>query len=92
MITGRDARCIVTDDEELLQEYCYDVVSGIALRWQVIDEGVTSVTAIEVFEPTSQDLAPAGPVEVGPAMEAGTPAGWISARSTSVTSIWTTWS
>lgn len=63
-IAGRDARCIVPDDVEELQEYCYDLVSGIALRWEVIDEQVpTSITAIEVFEPTAEDLSPAGPVE-----------------------------
>jgi hypothetical protein len=48
-IAGRDARCVVPEDDELLQEYCYDLASGIALRWRVIDEGVpTAVTAIEV--------------------------------------------
>lgn len=63
-IAGRDARCVVPEDVEQMQEYCYDLASGIALRWQVIDEDVpTSVTAIEVFEPTAADLAPAGPVE-----------------------------
>lgn len=63
-IAGRDARCVEPEDAEVLQEYCYDLASGIALRWRVIDEGVlTTVVAIEVFEPTPDDLAPDGPVE-----------------------------
>ena len=63
-IAGRDARCLVTSDVADLDEYCYDLASGIALRWKVLDEGVpTLVEAIEVFEPTEDDLVPSGPVE-----------------------------
>ena len=63
-IAGRDARCLVTSDVADLDEYCYDLVSGIALRWKVLDEGVpTLVEAIDVFEPTDADVTPSGPIE-----------------------------
>jgi hypothetical protein len=63
-IAGRDARCLATTEVEDLEEYCYDVASGLALRWRVVDEGVpTLVEAVEVFDPTDADLRPAGPVQ-----------------------------
>lgn len=62
-IAGRAARCMDSDEDVGLEEYCYDLISGIALRWQVVDEGIaTRVVAVEVFEPSEADLAPTGPV------------------------------